>query len=54
MSNSVFPSNPKLTERAENEAANYFSYYYPQEEDDSAESLLPLQRKSLTEIGIDE
>jgi len=55
MPNSVFPSNPKITKRAESEAAKYFSYYYPQEEDDgSTESPLPLQRMSLTENGTDE
>lgn len=55
MPNSVFPSNPKIAERAEIEAANYFSYYYPQGEvDDSTEPSLPLQRKSLTENGADE
>ena len=42
MPSGVFPSSSKIQDRAESEAANYFSYYYPQEEDDdSLESTLP-------------
>jgi hypothetical protein len=54
MPNSVFPSSPKIADLAESEAANYFSRYYPQEEDNSTESPLLLQIKSLTENGTDE
>lgn len=55
MSHSVFPSNPKITDRAEIEAAKYFSYYYPQaEDDDSSNTPLSLQRESLRENGTDE
>ena len=37
MPNNIFPSNQKIADRAEKEAANYFAYYYPQEDDDSTE-----------------
>jgi len=48
MPSSVFPASSKIQDRAENEAANYFSYYYPQEgADDSLESTLPPQRQEL-------
>lgn len=55
MPNSIFPSNPKIADRAESEAANYLSYYYPQEDDDeSTDSPSLLQRKSLMKDGSDE
>lgn len=55
MAHSVFPSNPKISDRAEIEASNYFAYYYPPvEDDDPAETLLPLPKKLLTEISLDE
>jgi len=54
MPNSVFPSNAKITDRAESEAIKYFSYYYPQGEEDSTELQFLLQEKSLTESGTDE
>lgn len=42
--NSVFPFRQKFADRAESEATNYLSRYYPQGEDvDSDESLLPLE-----------
>lgn len=34
MPNSIFPANSRITDLAEQEAANYFAYYYPQEKDD--------------------
>ena len=55
MHNGVFPSNQKIADRAESEANNYFSYYYPRANDDDLdESSLQLQRKSLTTDAIDE
>jgi hypothetical protein len=39
MPSSVFPSNPKIAEAAGREAANYFSYYYPEPEESSTEQL---------------
>ena len=51
---STFPSNPKIAERAESEAANYFAYYYPQvDESDATEATQPLPVKTLME-SIDE
>ena len=35
MPNSVFPSNARIAERAEIEAANYFAYYYPPSDSDT-------------------
>lgn len=48
MPNGIFPSNQKITNLAEKEAADYFSHYYPRDEDEE------LQRKLLGEASTDE
>ena len=49
---SVFPSKPKIAEKAEKEAGLYFSYFYPQEECDNAiEFPLSLQEDGQTKVG---
>lgn len=55
MPTGVFPSSSKIQDRAENEAANYFSYYYPQDNDDEAAlPTLPPQRQELVRSDEDE
>lgn len=49
MPNSVFPSNPKIASLAEREATNYFSCYYPQDDDNGDGTQLSMQAKSLKE-----
>jgi hypothetical protein len=48
MPSSIFPASSKRALRAEKEAANYFAYYYPQEDDGPAELPSSPKTTSLT------